>query len=139
MQWYAAQIPPKRLRPVEEDGTAVSFEHLKIGIVQKQFNGGDIGEQSYQEAQQLEPIPSFHYQDLKRIKILQQNLVGSRNAQAQREIMEEANLKYEKAYSLSIKLQSEKVKMEEKLRTIQLLEYKRMGRLPLAIWKPVRL
>lgn len=67
----------------------------------------------------LVPVPSFHYQDLQRVRILQNEMVLNRRDQ-----MKERNsvslhlVDYNKAFKLSVELQQEKVKVEGDLNTM---------------------
>ena len=54
------------------------------------------------------PVPSFHYQDLKRIRILQNDMVQNRNSQLVREKVQLAQAHYERAYKKSIDIQQVK-------------------------------
>jgi len=56
----------------------------------------------------LVPLPSFHYQDLQRIKILQNEMVNYRAVQTVREKILKIQIHYEKTYKVSIELQQTK-------------------------------
>ncbi|KAL7540136.1 hypothetical protein ACHAXR_009885 [Thalassiosira sp. AJA248-18] len=56
----------------------------------------------------LTPVPSFHYQDLKRIRIIQNEMVNYRNVMKLRERVMKAQSQYDVAYKRSIDLQQAK-------------------------------
>ena len=86
----------------------------------------------------VNPVPSFHYQDLKRVKLLQNEIVSYTRVENKRERVHHYEVAYNKAYQQSIELQQKKAtaiadyrKMEEEHKRLE-EEFKRTGRQQLA-------
>ena len=61
----------------------------------------------------LVPVPSFHYQDLQRVRILQNEMISNRREQNKLEKSFSAQLLYQEAFKLSSVLQQQKAKAQE--------------------------